>query len=338
MSSLSSTVASRLPAAKGFALIVSNDYSATPHELSLPVLTGTRKDAQQMAEAFKALGIVTICEHNLTRLRLMQLVYETAQCTNYPRNSTCIAFVFSGHGYEKNHLYTQDGKKVKIEQIVEQFLPRRAPVIGNIPKLFFIDACRGDQEMQSITIPKGAPGLRAKGGKGISLEVPPEGNYLLAYSTMPCYRSYESQGEGGIWMTTLAARLRLAAGRGESVEDILTAVNEDLMQRYQSPEWKTNVQQPEKISRLNKRVYLGVHQESSSPPSQAWAPQRGKSSESPMKGKSTVSKSPAGGAEPATCTSTPKRIRGKAKALMFLSGDTSKERLESYCEQVGRHL
>ncbi len=348
MASVPQKVISKHSTSKGFALIISNDYCDTPSQLDLPPLAGTKKDAQQMASAFKTLNIVTLCEHNLTRARLMQLVYETAQSTNYPRESTCIAFVFSGHGYERNHLYMQDGKKVKIEQLVEQFLPRKAPKIANIPKLFFIDACRGDQEMHSITVPKGIAGLKVRGGKSISLEVPPEGNYLLAYSTMPCYRSYEFQGEGGIWMTTLARRLRAAADRGESIEDILTAVNEDLIQRYQSHEWKTQVQQPEKISRLNKRVYLGPQKETSLPPI-TWAPGheskkkevQDQSIRSPPTGKkqaSATSKNPTGGlGKSGEVTSGSKRSKSSAsKVVPHLSGDTPKEKLESYCEQVGK--
>ena len=44
----------------------------------------------------------------------------------------------------------------------------------------------------------------------------------------------------------------------ESVEDVLTDVNEELMEKYQSPEWRHCMQQPKKVSRLNRRVYLSL--------------------------------------------------------------------------------
>lgn len=44
----------------------------------------------------------------------------------------------------------------------------------------------------------------------------------------------------------------------ESVEDVLTEVNEELMEKYQTPEWRHCMQQPERVSRLNRRVYLSV--------------------------------------------------------------------------------
>ena len=239
------------PGASGFAVIISNDYSSTPR---LETLTGTRKDAQNMDAALQSLNVVTHCEHNISKSRLMQLLREAAQCKDYPRDSKCIIFIFSGHGLDSNQVYMQDGSLVKINDVIQQFLPTRAPTIANIPKLFFIDACRGDREMQGVTVPRGVE-LRDRGGNDATLHVPPEGNFLVAYSTMPYFQAYECKGQGGIWMSILAHKITSSS---RSIENILTEVNEELIDLYQSSEWKdTKMQQPEKISRLNKIVYLG---------------------------------------------------------------------------------
>ena len=244
------------PGASGFAVIISNDYSSTP---GLETLTGTRKDAQNMDAALQSLNIVTHCEHNVTTIRLMELLYKAAQCKDYPQGSKCIIFVFAGHGLDSNQVYMQDGSLMKINGIIEQFLPEKAPMIGNIPKLFFIDACRGDRTVQSVTVPRGGYSVREPLQKGAdevpTMKIPAQGNFLVAYSTMPYYRSYESKGNGGMWMSALARKLPYSK---DSIEDILTEVNEELIELYQSPHWRdTDMQQPEKISRLNKRVYLG---------------------------------------------------------------------------------
>jgi len=92
--------------------------------------------------------------------------------------------------------------------------------------------------------------------KGVTEEqdsrVTPEGNYLIAYSTMPEHKSYELQGKGGIWMTTLADKLCTSH---DSIEDILTMVNEEMREKYQKA-GQPPMQQPEKKSRLNKRLFL----------------------------------------------------------------------------------
>ncbi len=228
----------------GFALIISNDYSNTPE---LPTLTGTKVDAKLMDETFKALKFDTRPEHNLGRGRLMEIMRETAG-RNYPKSCKAIAVVFAGHGNSDDCLCMQDGNTVTIfREIVEEFLPGKAPTIGSIPKLFFIDACRGDATTQSVTVPRGG------GNKVATLRVPDQGNFLLAHSTMPNYEAYELKGKGGIWMTSLARKLRTSR---KSVEDILSEVNQDMMQLFQSPEWSGRMQQPEKLSRLNEIVYL----------------------------------------------------------------------------------
>lgn len=247
------------PDSSGYALIISNDYQDTPPiagwGLVLPALTGTKEDAKKMNETFKALNFETRREHNVTQARFMQFVNETAQCTNYPKNCKAIAVVFSGHGHSCNYLYMQDGNSVSINEVVEQFLPRSAPAIGNIPKLFFVDACRGNERVQAVTVPRGAQCevLQKGGNNAATIRVPSEGNFLLAYSTMPNYKAYEFKGKGGIWMTTLATKLRSSRG---SVEDVLSLVNQELVQAYQSPELKDRMQQPEKVSRLNQVVCL----------------------------------------------------------------------------------
>ena len=238
------------PQASGFAIIISNDYASYP---KLETLRGTAKDAEKIHSTFQVLNIATHSVRNVRKPDLTALLSEAAECKYYPEHSKCIAFVFSGHGYDGNHIYMQDGNLMKIEDIVRPFLPGSAPMIGNIPKLFLIDACRGDQQLQAAVIPRAGGGKLRKGGTDVTLQVPAEGNFLVAHSTMPGFQSYELKGEGGIWMAAVAKKLRTSQ---ESVEDVLTEVNEELMEKYQTPEWRHCMQQPEKVSRLNRRVYL----------------------------------------------------------------------------------
>jgi len=144
---------------------------------------------------------------------------------------------------------------------VETLLPKRARQIGNIPKLFFIDACRGDRKLseEAIVVPRhGSSSGKVqetlqKGGFDDTLHIPPEGNFLIAYSTMPHYQSYELKGEGGLWMTSLAEKLRTSS---ESIQDILSETNRDLMEMFQSPDFRQSMMQPEYISRLHGRLCL----------------------------------------------------------------------------------
>ena len=251
------------PHASGFAIIISNDYANTP-DPGLETLKGTHKDSQGMEDAFRSLNIATHKVHNITKFQLVALLSDAARCTEYPEGSKCIAFVFSGHGFDSNQIYMQDGKLMHItNEIIQPLLPFRAPHIGTIPKLFFIDACRGSRNITPVVVPRSAGGavqeIHQKGGTDATLQLPPEGNFLVAYSTMPEYHAYEMKGDGGVWMTTLAEKLRTSQ---DYVEVILSDVRKELLQKYQSPGWRARMQQPETLSRLNEKVCLaqGVEQ------------------------------------------------------------------------------
>jgi len=247
----------REPEANGLAIIISNDYSSC---CRLDPLTGARKDGENMFRAFKYLKFATHWESNVTKPRLMQLIYDATRYYFYHQfeNYRCIAFVFAGHGFTMDQIYMQDGTLVSITDIVQSFLPKSAPHIGNLPKLFLIDACRGTKDINPVFVPRGS----AKVFKGnavergvtelLNLRLPSEGNYLIAYSTMPEHKSYEQFGEGSTWTTILAEKLCTSH---DSIEDILTAVNEKMMEIYQTS-LQCPMQQPEKRSYLNKILIL----------------------------------------------------------------------------------
>ena len=258
----------REPEANGLAIIISNDYWSSSH---FKTLKGAYKDGKNMCQAFKYLKFATHWEPNVTIQRLMELIYDAAHYDLYHllENYKCIAFVFAGHGGTMDHIYMQDDTPVSITDIVQQFLPKSAPHIATLPKLFLIDACRGTKVINPVLIPRGSAEI-PQGNvveRGVtellSSRLPPEGNCLIAYSTMPEHMSYEQSGEGSIWITILAEMLCTSHA---SIDDILTAVNGKMMEKYQTL-LQCPMQQPEKISRLNKVLVLNpdVEQKAESP-------------------------------------------------------------------------
>ena len=231
------------PTANGLAIIVSNDYTPLP---DLESLTGTYKDALHMKATFEILKFGVLHKHNINKVEFLDLMSQTANFTCYPESYKRVAIVFSGHGANNYQLYMQDGNLIRMEEIFYPFFPERAPLIGSIPKLFFIDACRGEGDNPGVMVPRG-------GEEVIMSKVPQQSNFLVAYSTIPGYKSYEARGVGGIWLTKLADELKK---KDASVLDILTKVNKKMKKKYQRPGWGTFMQQPELVSRLNEGVYL----------------------------------------------------------------------------------
>lgn len=246
--------------ARGLAIVVTNDYG-TPQSQGdkLTPILGTVKDGENMRQAFRNIGFAVHWEKNININRFQQLMCEAKHFTGYSKlkNYKCIAFVFSGHGKSGDYIYMQDGQLVCIgKNIIEPFFPENCSSMGKFPKLFFFDACRGEKNMQGVLVPKGqaAKGERIdyefRGVQKVEMKlVPPKGNFLVAYSTMPDYRSWEHPDEGGAWLKKLADKIQTSQS---SIEDTLTEVNGELVER----EGGEPMQQPEKLSRLNKILYL----------------------------------------------------------------------------------
>ena len=253
---------------RGLAVIVANDYSSTP---KLKTLNGPEKDAARMTDAFNKLQIATLRRQNMKKGELMKLVTEVARL-DCPPSYRSISFVFSGHGSEHGVIYMQDGCALHVQDMVNALLPRQAHNIGIIPKLFFIDACRGSQDMNTVAVPRAAdrsPVLRngprriaGRGATDVTLVVPDEGNVLVAYSTCNTYQAFETE-DGGIWMKILAPKL---VSSTEPITAVLEEVTEELMRRYQSSVWPHHqMQLPHIDSKLFGRVYLNPKSPQSSP-------------------------------------------------------------------------
>ena len=244
---------------RGLAVIVTNDYEGTVRK----PLEGPKKDGVRMQGVFTRLKIATYYKHNVGNRELMQILDEVASLRSCPKTYESISFVFSGHGDQDGEICLQDGSKMFIQEIIARLFPVRAPNIACIPKLFFFDACRGPDSMQSVVVPRSGANVqrgrlhrgavRDRGGtEPNTISIPSEGNTLVAYSTLRQYKAMESS-EGGVWMMALASKL---VQSNESIETVLTEVREDLVKIYQDPRWKDNMQMPETTSTLLKKVCL----------------------------------------------------------------------------------
>lgn len=225
-------------------LIVTNDYGTGKG--SLP---GTEQDGIDMEEAFVHHNIKTYRETNVSRERFLALLDEAIKnlkSKSNPSNLRFIAFVFSGHGGEGDCLVMQDGKAVDLKR--EVILPFTSEChIAYIPKLFFVDACRGKDELDNIF--SKSPENAGIGGS-IHEIASSKGGYLLAYATVSNSPSYMSKDQKrSTWMQRIANEIH-RRGSEDSVQYILTKVNQDLFGDIETRSVE-NPQQPEIINLLN---------------------------------------------------------------------------------------
>ena len=125
---------------RGLAVIVTNEYP------------GMRKDGRAMENAFGSLGFATLWKPNISSEDMKVLVKSVVKYfqDNPPTpKDYFVAFVFSGHGGEGDLLIGEDNGDVHlISEIMKPLAEEHA--IGDIPKLFFINACHGKNELKPV--------------------------------------------------------------------------------------------------------------------------------------------------------------------------------------------
>ena len=234
-----SGVVLRKPIANGLAIIVANVRSFKEEHDDLP---GAEKDHGAMLHTFNELQFATVSILNRPKCDITSAV-EAAATLKYPPHYKRIAFVFSGHG-DGDYIYTYEDSIDLQYDIYRPLMPGVSPHLAEIPKLFFIDACRGAGMDRGVRIPDGE--LVSRGGRAPSL-----GNYLLAYSTLPRMKAFEKP-SGGYWSQHLANQLLVSE---KSVVDVLTEVNGKMLDEFEQRDLRF-LQQPHLDSTLRQPFSL----------------------------------------------------------------------------------
>lgn len=227
---------------RGLAIIVTCGYEHTPNPL-----LGTEKDAKEMEKTAEELRFHPITLRNLTKAQIekeVQSISSALPLLEKVPNFKAVMFVFSGHGSYPDKIFSQDQKELHlITDIVQPLLGH--PQILHIPKLFFIDACRGEEHLKHG---------KSKGA------IEEEANFRIDYSTIPRHVAFMAQDNNqSEWLPTLAKKLRT----DDSVQNIVANVNKEVFNRTRR-QGGMNVQQGEiKVDRLHGALYLHPTRDSS---------------------------------------------------------------------------
>jgi hypothetical protein len=200
---------------RGLAILVTCDYEGIA---DITPLNATNHDANEMEKTFdqfeydvhqlKNGGATAHAITTLLKQASDYLRQYSGSTTNSDGSPKVIVFAFSGHGtscgWDDDVILSNDNQMLSLK---EQILP---PLVNHrlaaaIPKLFFIDACRGNAKFMSETLRKST---------GVHLTYTPKmvdgysiSNYRIDYATIPNYTSEAGHYES-VWMPELARQLR----------------------------------------------------------------------------------------------------------------------------------
>lgn len=141
--------------------------------------------------------------------------------------------IILSHG-EHGIIYAKD-TEYKLDVISNKFLASNCPTLAGKPKLFFIQACQGDQLDNGVKMiyKKHMVAEEVDGHDDKSFTLPNHADFLIAYSTIPGFYSWRNTTNGSWFIQTLCAEL-LKSGDKEHLLTILTFVAQRVAIDYES--------------------------------------------------------------------------------------------------------
>ena len=219
----------------GLAILVTCTYKRAMDLKSLPE---TAEDANEMRETFNYFNYIIHELENPTNSEIKGLLNEISdylKTYNGPVENKVIMFAFSGHGCRGGRygkICPNGGGQLDVDE--EVLFPLTTPAtVFQIPKLFFIDACRGSQ---TLAVEEGGAVAASQSDTTISSKseglvtdkgyLHAEGNWWLETATIPEHKSYAFTGRRSVWMPKLARALR---EQNDSFQNIMDKVKTDVV-------------------------------------------------------------------------------------------------------------
>ena len=235
----------------GIAVIINNStfHSAVPTEDPLPERRGSQVDEDNLRVTWEYLRYDVRILKNLTASELTRQLMQIA-LQNHEKYDSFVCCILS-HGY-LDGIYGTDSKPVKINDIASLFKGTFCPTLADKPKLFFIQACRGDDEDRGVVVQKDAKG---DSDDSFRHSLPSEADFLFGYATPPGNVSWRSPRYGS-WYISKLCEVFVDYAPQQDLLSMLTIVNHKVSEAYTTQGYK---QCPAPVTLLRKQVWFFVN-------------------------------------------------------------------------------
>lgn len=242
---------------RGRAVIINNRRFAG--HLNLGERVGTDRDAISLHQRFSEIGFQVEMYNDLKVATMLKVLKEAADDYDYNCKSDCFACAVLTHG-EEGIVYGADDK-FETKLLFEHFKGNKCKGLVGKPKLFFIQACQGDQfdggKDVNVYDAKGKmPGDR----DNIQVhKIPSEADFLIAYSVVPGFFSWRNSSNGS-WFIQALSEVLTKHWRDMDLLTIMTRVNKKVAFDFESKTGKAFMNEKKQIpcvtSMLTKEVWF----------------------------------------------------------------------------------
>nr|XP_026488778.1 caspase-1-like [Vanessa tameamea] len=152
--------------------------------------TGTMEDVAKLRKVFENLNYKVIVHQDLEHAEILEKVMALSKEDH--KATSCLCFAFLSHGEKGGDLFAAD-RPYQLREVTVMLEHGHSSLVGK-PKLFFIQACRGDQ-IDS--------GRRVElDGAETSIIIPTHADFLILYSSVEDYLSFRDR-EGSFMIQEL---------------------------------------------------------------------------------------------------------------------------------------
>lgn len=208
---------------RGKAIVINNkNFSYELQKKGYSDRAGTDIDCTTICSRLKVLGFDVDRYHNADCHTIIKAFSQAANQDH--SDADCFVGVMLSHG-EKDTIYGTDGA-IELQEIFQFFKGHNCKSLAGKPKLFFIQACRGQQFDQGVNLNTTDAKRTFDDAfeQNKEIKVPNEADFLLSYSTVPGYYSWRNSTNGSWYIQGLVHVLD-KMGTTTEIQKLLTKLN-----------------------------------------------------------------------------------------------------------------
>lgn len=190
---------------------------------------GTDRDRDQAKQLFLQLQFDVTVYDNLTVARIKEVLQDLAFGTDHT-DCDMLVVIYMSHG-EHDVLWGSDAS-FKPDDLFEVFQADQCKSLAGKPKIFFIQACRGEGLDSGVTLAHSRPSDEIDSGV-IAYKIPTTADFLICWSTVSGHYSWRNTTNGSWFIQSLVHVLSKEATH-EDLLSMMTSVNRHMVLNFES--------------------------------------------------------------------------------------------------------
>ncbi|XP_058121003.1 caspase-like [Anopheles ziemanni] len=227
---------------RGMALIFSHNKYNVPN-VTLPSREGSDVDCKRLKDTLTSFGFDVKIYQDF-KLEEIKNVIDSVAAMDH-KDSDCFLVAVLTHGEEGDYVYAHDCA-YQLSSIWTHFTAKNCPSLAGRPKIFLIQACRGNQLDSGVKVQK----------DGVArYSIPTHADFLFAYATIPGFMAFRNTSEGSWFINELCKEMNENGNKYDFLT-LLTFVTQRVAYDHESmsnlPEHNMRKQTPCVVSMLTR--------------------------------------------------------------------------------------